>query len=40
MKYSKIRDIATNYNNRILSNKNWAYNLLKYKEHVIVILTI
>ena len=35
MKCSKIRDIAINYNNRILSNRARAYNLLKYKEHVI-----
>ena len=35
MKYLKIRDIAINYNNRILSSRARAYNLLKYKEHVI-----
>ena len=35
MKYSKIHDITANYNNRILSNIARAYNLLKYKEHVI-----
>ena len=35
MKCPKIHDIAINYNNRILSNRARAYNLLKYKEHVI-----
>ena len=35
MKYSKIYNIAINYNNRILSNIVRVYNLLKYKEHVI-----
>ena len=35
MKYSKIHDITINYNNRILSNRARAYNLLKYEEHVI-----
>ena len=35
MKYLKIRDIAINYNNRILLNRARTYNLLKYKEHVI-----
>ena len=28
-------DIAINYSNRILSSIARAYNLLKYKEHVI-----
>ena len=40
MKYSKIRNIAINYNNRILLSRVRAYNLLKYKEHVIVTLTL
>ena len=35
MKYFKIYNIAVNYNNRILSSIARAYNLLKYKEHVI-----
>ena len=35
MKYSKIHDIIISYNNRILSNKARAYNLLKYEEYVI-----
>ena len=35
MKYLKMRDIAINYNNRMLSSRARAYNLLKYIEHVI-----
>ena len=35
MKYLKIRDIAANYNNRILSSKARTYNLLKIWGHVI-----
>ena len=35
MKCSQIYDIVINYNNRILSSKARAYNLLKYKKHVI-----
>ena len=35
MKCSKVYDVAANYSNRILSSIARAYNLLKYKEHVI-----
>ena len=40
MKCPKVYDIAVNYSNRMLSSIVRAYNLLKYKEHVIDLLIV